>query len=162
MFAERVTDHLGDLARFWITINEPTVVAYQGYVRGEWPPGKRDFGSALRVVVTLLRGHWLAYERIKRRHPELQIGLAHHLRIFDPARWYAPQDRAVAAAFNRVFNESLLRSLREGRLVCPFTPNGTASCPRRSQDFIGLNYYTREVVKFNHRYAAELFDQRVL
>jgi beta-glucosidase len=161
-FAERVTDELGSLARFWITINEPTVVAYQGYVHGEWPPGKRDFGSALRVVATLLRGHWLAYERIKRRHPELQIGLAHHLRIFDPFRWFAPQDRAVATAFTRVFNQAILKSLRKGRLVFPLTRNGNASGPPQSQDFFGLNYYTRELVKFNHRYGAELFGQRML
>ncbi len=159
-FAERVTDELGGLARIWITINEPTVVAYQGYVRGEWPPGKRDLGAALRVVATLIRGHWLAYERIKHRHPELQVGLAHHLRIFDPFRWFAPQDRAVAAAFTRVFNETMLRSLREGRLVFPLR-HSNARGPRHSQDFIGLNYYTRELVRFNHRYRAELFGQRM-
>jgi len=161
-FAERVTDQLGDLARFWITINEPTVIAYQGYVRGEWPPGKRDLGAAARALVTLLRGHWMAYERIKRRHPGLQLGLAHHVRVFDPARWFAPQDRAIAAAFNRVFNQTIPRSLRLGRLVFPLTRAGRANGPRHSQDFIGLNYYTRDLVRFNHRYRAELFGERVL
>jgi len=161
-FAERVIDELGDLSRFWITINEPTVIAYQGYVRGEWPPGKRDFGAAMRVLVTLLRGHWIAYERIKARHPELQVGLAHHLRIFDPAGRLAPQDRAVAAAFGRVFNETILKSLRRGRLVFPLTRAGKASGPSRSQDFIGLNYYTRELVRFNVHYGAELFGQRIV
>jgi beta-glucosidase len=161
-FAQRVTDELGTLARSWITINEPTVVAYQGYLRGEWPPGTRDLGAAARVLVNLLRGHWMAYERIKSRHPELQLGLAHHLRVFDPARWFMPQDRAVAAAFNRVFNETMLKSLRLGRLVFPLTRAGRASGPRHSQDFVGLNYYARELVKFNHRYRAELFGERVL
>jgi len=161
-FAERVTDELGDLARFWVTINEPTVIAYQGYVRGEWPPGKRDLGAAVRALVTLLRGHWMAYERIKQRHPGLQLGLAHHLRIFDPARPFVPQDRAVAAAFDRVFNQTILSSLRRGRLVFPLTRAGKASGPSPSQDFIGLNYYTRELVKFNHRYRADLFGERML
>lgn len=161
-FAERVTDQLGDLARFWITINEPTVIAYQGYVRGEWPPGKRDLGAAARALVNLLRGHWMAYERIKRRHPGLQLGLAHHLRVFDPARPLAPQDRAVAAAFGRIFNETILRSLRLGRLVFPLTRAGKARGPRHSQDFIGLNYYTRDLVRFNHRNRAELFGERVV
>jgi beta-glucosidase len=73
-----------------------------------------------------------------------------------------PQDRAVAAAFNRVFNETILKSLRLGRLVFPLTRAGRASGPRRSQDFIGLNYYTRELVRFNHRYGAELFGERML
>ena len=161
-YAQRVTDALGQLARFWVTINEPTVIAYQGYVRGEWPPGKRDLGAAARTLVTLLRGHWLAYERIKMRHPDLQLGFAHHLRVFDPARPLAPQDRVVAAAFNRIFNETILQSLRLGRLVFPLTRAGHARGPTPSQDFFGLNYYTRELVKFNRRYGAELFGERVL
>lgn len=161
-FAERVVDEFRELARYWVTINEPTVIAYQGYIKGEWPPGKRDLGAAARTLVNLLRGHWRAYERIKSRHPEHQIGLAHHLRVFDPARPFMPQDRAVSAAFTRVFNETMLRSLRLGRLVFPLTRAGKASGPRHSQDFIGVNYYTRELVRFNHRYRAELFGERVL
>ena len=161
-FAARVTDELGTLAPRWITINEPTVITYQGYVRGDWPPRTRNLGAAARVLVNLLRAHWIAYERIKARHPELQIGLAHHLRVFDPARRFMPQDRAVAAAFNRVFNETMLKSLRLGQLVFPLTLAGRARGPRQSQDFIGLNYYTRELVKFNHRYHAELFGERML
>jgi len=161
-YADHVVRELGQLARYWVTVNEPTVIAYQGYVRGEWPPGKRDLGAAARTLVTLLRGHWLAYERIKMRQPELQLGLAHHVRVFDPARFFAPQDRIVAAAFNRVFNNTLLQSLRQGRLASPLTRAGHASGPAPSQDFFGLNYYTRELVKFNRHYGAELFGERVL
>ena len=131
-------------------------------MRGEWPPGTRNLGAAARVLVNILRAHWLAYERIKARHQDIQVGLAHHLRVFDPARRFIPQDRAVAAAFNRVFNETILKSLRLGRLVFPLTLAGRATGPRQSQDFIGLNYYTRELVKFNHRYHAELFGERML
>jgi len=58
---------------------------------------------------------------MKQRRPDAQIGLAHHLRIFDAARRFAPQDNLVAWAFQRVFNETMLRSLREGRLVFPLT-----------------------------------------
>jgi beta-glucosidase len=160
-FAQRAVDALGDLARYWITINEPTVIAYQGYIKGDWPPGKRDLGAAVRALVNLLRGHWMAYERIKQRRPGLQLGLAHHLRVFDAARPFAPQDRVVAAVFNRIFNETILKSLRRGRLVFPLTRAGRASGPRQSQDFIGVNYYTRELVKFNSRYRAELFGERI-
>ena len=177
-FAQRATDELGSLARYWVTINEPTVIAYQGYIRGDWPPGKRGgIGSTAQVLVTLMRAHWLTYERIKAKHPELQLGLAHHLRVFDPARPWMPLDRAVAAGFTRVFNETVLKTLRRGRLVFPLTRAVTPSLtlptrgrgreseitgPRRSQDFIGLNYYTRELVKFNRHYRAELFGERVL
>ena len=161
-FVDRVMAELGELADDWVTINEPTVIAYQGFINGGWPPGRRDLGAATRVLVNLLRGHWLAYERIKQRQPHVRVGLAHHLRIFDPARPFLPQDRIVAAVFQRVFNETMLRSLRQGRLAFPLTRAGRASGPRHSQDFIGLNYYTRELVRFNHRYRAELFGQRVI
>ena len=162
IFADRMMVELGDLAADWVTINEPTVVAYQGFVRGEWPPGRRSMGAAARVLVTLLRGHWLAYERMKQRRPDARIGLAHHLRIFDPARRFAPQDKLVALTFERIFNETILRSLREGRLAFPLTRVGKAFGPRPSQDFIGLNYYTRELVRFNPRYRGELFGERVI
>ncbi len=162
-YAERVVTELGSLARYWVTINEPTVIAYQGYVKGEWPPGKRyGIDGVSRVLVTLIRGHWLAYERIKSRHPELQLGLAHHLRVFDPARPWMPLDRVVAAAFERVFNGTIRKTLRRGQLVFPLTRADRASGPRPSQDFIGVNYYTRERVKFNRDYRAELFGERVL
>jgi beta-glucosidase len=162
-YAERVVSELGSLARYWVTINEPTVVAYQGYVKGEWPPGKRyDIDRVARVLVTLVRGHWLAYERIKSRHPELDLGLAHHLRVFDPARPWMPLDRAVAAAFERVFNGTILKTLRRGQLVFPLTRADRGSGPNPSQDFIGVNYYTRELVKFNRHYRTELFGERVL
>jgi beta-glucosidase len=161
-YADRVMAELGGLADDWITINEPTVVAYQGFFKGEWPPGTRDLGATVRVLVTMLRAHWLAYERMKRRRGDIRIGLAHHLRIFDPARRFAPQDRVVAAAFQRVFNETVLRSLRQGRLAFPLTRAGRASGPAASQDFIGLNYYTRELIRFNRRYGAELFGQRII
>ena len=162
-FATRIVDELHDLARYWITINEPTVIAYQGYIRGEWPPGKHyDIGRVAQVLVTLMRGHWLAYERIKSRHAELQLGLAHHLRVFDPARPWMPLDRGVAAAFERLFNQTILKTLSRGKLVFPLTRVGRAAGPRHSQDFLGVNYYTRELVRFNPHYRAELFGERVL
>lgn len=162
-FAERMVDEYRDLVRYWLTINEPTVVAYQGYIKGEWPPGKQyDLHRVARVMRTLIRGHWQAYERIKTKHPEMQIGLAHHVRVFDPARPWMPLDRMVAAAFDRVFNQTTLRSLRFGRAVFPLTWAGIIRGPRQSQDFLGLNYYTRDRVRFNRRYQAELFGERVV
>lgn len=162
-FATRVVDELHELARYWITINEPTVIAYQGYIRGDWPPGKHyDIGRVAQVLVTLMRGHWLAYARIKARHPGLRLGLAHHLRVFDPARPWMPLDRGVAAAFERLFNQTILKTLSRGSLVFPLTRVGRAEGPRESQDFLGVNYYTRELIRFNRHYRSELFGERVL
>ena len=139
-YTDRVIGELGELSRFWITINEPTVIAYQGYIEGVWPPGMKDIGAAARVLANLLRAHWLAFQRIKERVPAAQVGLAHHLRVFDPARVWWPLDQIVAWMYRRLFNETVLGSLRHGRLLFPLDRTGKASGPRPSQDFLGLNY----------------------
>ncbi len=161
-YADRVVAELGDLVRFWITINEPTVLAYQGYIRGDWPPGQRHLGAAARALANLLSAHWLAFERIKQRSPASQVGLAHHLRVFDPARALSPLDRAVAWGYRRLFDQTVRRSLQAGHVVFPLDRVSTAHGPRPSQDFIGLNYYTRDLVRFNRHRRAELFGERVV
>ncbi len=42
-FCERAVDHLGDLVGMACTINEPNVVAWVGYLFGEFPPGLHDW-----------------------------------------------------------------------------------------------------------------------
>ncbi len=161
-YVDHVLMELGELARLWITINEPTVLVFQGYIRGEWPPGQRHLPTAARVLVNLIRGHWLAFERIKARQPSAQVGVAHHVRLFDPARPWSPADRLVAALYHRVFNLAVMRSLRAGRLVFPLNRVAPVRGPRPSQDFIGLNYYTRDRVRFNRHRCAELFGERIV
>lgn len=158
-FSAEAVDALGDLVPLWCTLNEPTGAVYQGYILGAWPPGKRDFALGTTVLYHLLRGHWLAFERIKARRPESQVGLAHHLRIFDPHRAWHPADRAVAAVYQYVFNGTMLRSLRRGRPAFPLDRVGRSHGPGRSQDYFGLNYYTRNLVRFNPRARPELYGE---
>src|SRR4029450_340913 len=33
-----VVENLGNEVKYWLTINEPTVYVWQGYMKGEWPP----------------------------------------------------------------------------------------------------------------------------
>jgi len=154
---------LGDLARFWITINEPTVIAYQSYLKGEWPPGRRSLAAAGRVLGNLIRGHWLAFEQIKAHASGSQVGLAHHVRLFDPDRPWAPLDRVVAVLYHRLFNQGVLHALERGRLTWfQRRFNGDASGPRPSQDFLGLNYYTRDRLRFSPKDRAEFFATRVV
>lgn len=162
-YVARVVTDLGDLARFWLTINEPTVVAYQGYLKGDWPPGRRSLSTAGRVLGNLIRAHWLAFEQIKARAPQSQVGLAHHVRLFDPDRRWAPLDRMVAILYNRLFNQGVLGALQAGQLTWfQRRFSARADGPRQSQDFIGLNYYTRDRLRFHPRNRAEFFASRVI
>ncbi|HEC34513.1 MAG TPA: glycoside hydrolase family 1 protein, partial [Chloroflexi bacterium] len=48
-YVARVVEALGEFCDLWCTVNEPNVVAFLGYVMGVFPPGKQDFGAAMRV-----------------------------------------------------------------------------------------------------------------
>lgn len=158
-FARRVVGALGDLCGLWLTINEPNVYAVEGYLLGQWPPGATDLSQTLRVVRGLLRGHAAAAAAIHEVDRALKVGLAHNLRLFDPAT-PAMRDRAVAAAQDYMLNELLLRALRTGRLPPPLG-DGLRAWPglRESCDFVGLNYYTRVRVAFDRSRAGQLFGR---
>ena len=63
-YTVEVVRALKDLCRWWITINEPSVVMTQGYLLGTWPPGERWLPSAVRVQNNLLAAHVSMYRAI--------------------------------------------------------------------------------------------------
>jgi beta-glucosidase len=155
-YAERVVGALGDLCQLWCTLNEPTVYIANGFVRGVWPPGRTRPADVPRVLSAMLRGHALAAAAIRRAGPGGQIGVAHHLRPFDPA---SPRlnDMLGARWLDYIFNEMTLRALDTGLLAPPVGVWERVPGLARSCDFVGVNYYTRELVAADSRVPGELF-----
>jgi beta-glucosidase len=139
-FVTRIIQELGDLCDFWVTINEPMVYTYTGYVNAKWPPGKSDFGLAMRVLTNLLRGHAAAYHAIHRVQPRARVGLAHNLLALKPANPGSALNRAIAHLQDYAYNRVFLLALQDGRLRFPM---GLGRVPEAigTQDFIGLNFY---------------------
>lgn len=151
-FARRVVERLGDSVTFWITINEPSVYALNGYLFGEFPPAEHNPQNAVRVLRNLLRAHTEAYRVIKSLTPRAQVGLAINFFVFDPPSDLSLYDVVSARLITRTTNESLLRYLCEG--VFTFGIPGIAYETYRSEvteafDFVGLNYYTRFRTRIN-------------
>lgn len=68
---DRVVPKLAAECRYWVTVNEPNVLALMGWVQGAYPPGRRAaFSDAWAVVDNLLTAHVLAYEVVHRHQPE--------------------------------------------------------------------------------------------
>ena len=85
-FVHRVIDELGDLVGMWCTINEPSIYGANGWITGDFPPGRHgDLAGQYRVTGNLHRAHELAYAAIKRRWPDAPVGLSHHKFLFIPA-----------------------------------------------------------------------------
>lgn len=159
-FTRRVVERLGQHCDMWCTINEPNVYGYMGYLEGGFPPGKSDFKTAMRVIRHLLLGHAAAYKEIHKIQPQARVGLAHNMRILDPANPRSPLDRCVAQIADRTYNQAPLTALTTGRWMLPLG-FGLAWKLRHTLDWIGLNYYTRDLVAFDRAQRQTLFSRRL-
>lgn len=137
-YARRVARIVGKRVTRFLTINEPNVLIAQGYILGVWPPGVSAPARVPGAVRNLRRAHVAAYRALHEVLPHAQVGLAHHVRVATPA---SPRllDRAAAGLLDLTFNRLFL------------------DLP---QDFLGLNYYSRDIVRFDARKPAELFAAR--
>jgi beta-glucosidase len=158
-FATRTVEALGDVCDRWLTFNEPNVYAVQGYLRGEFPPGRTGQVVALmRVTAAMLRAHARTYRMIHQRVPKAQVGWAHHETVMDPARPNHPLDQRVARLQDAFFNDLFPAALRTGKLRAS-VPRiaGDVAEARDTFDLFGLNLYGRLLVRFDLRKPTELF-----
>lgn len=158
-FVELVAKEYGDLVRYWVTINEPMVYSVMGYVIGAWPPAVKRTKLAFACAANMMRAHAAAY-RILHSQCKLKpmVGIAHNIRIFDPSNPKSWFDRTVAYLQDYAFNEVVIRALTEGQL---FFPLGSGEIPgaKDSMDFIGINYYSRDLVAFDITHMATMFGR---
>jgi beta-glucosidase len=158
-YVEKVVEALGDYVTLWCTINEPNVYATLGYLTGQFPPGKEDLGTMLRVMANLVHGHAAAYHAIHRIQLESRAGLAVNYRGMDPARKWHPLDRIMAWLQSKTFNDFFPTAARSGRLRFPHKITAVPEA-RGTQDFLGINYYTQERIAFSFQHAEEQYSHR--
>ncbi len=147
-YVRKAVDTLKDYVSYWVTINEPNIYAFNGYLLGDFPPGKKHLSSALQVMSNMVRGHAAAYHTIHEIQPVARVGFAHHYRGTAPASSWSPLDRFAAGLMQDIFNDAFPRALSTGIFR---TMLGRQRIPlaKATQDFIGINYYTRDLVSFS-------------
>jgi beta-glucosidase len=159
-FTRRVVEALGRHCDLWCTINEPNVYGYMGYLEGVFPPGQSDLKTAMRVIRNMLIAHAAAYREIHALQPDARVGLAHNMRVFDPVTPRSLLDRRAARMTDKVYNQAVLTALTRGWWTPPLG-FGLAWKVRGTLDWIGLNYYTRDLVTFDHTQNEALFNRRM-
>jgi beta-glucosidase len=160
-YVTRVVQELGDLVPLWCTVNEPSVLAYNGFVLGVWPPDKQSIGGAVTVLRHLLQGHSAAYRVIHRLQPGATVGLAHSLRIFDPADPGSALDRWAAGVRSAAMNAPVWDALLEGEIRYPFGLGARLPEVAGTFDYFGVNYYHRDRVAFDLRAAGQLLGRNL-
>ncbi|MBN1438094.1 MAG: beta-glucosidase [Anaerolineales bacterium] len=155
-FASSVAARLGDRATWWITINEPMVIAMMGYLLGNHAPGRRHPGAFARAMHSVLMANGEAVRAVRAAAPRTpRVGIALNLSPVHPLRQTEP-DRKAAAAFdalsNRICLDPILRGSypedlwrRFGLFAPPIRPGDLAGISE-PLDFLGVNFYTRHVV----------------
>jgi beta-glucosidase len=154
-YADVVFRRFDDRIRMWATLNEPWVVSDNGYLHGTAAPGHRNLFEAPIATHNLMRAHGAAVQayRSSGRH---QIGLVVNIEPKYPATQSSEDlaaTRRAEAQMNRQFIEPALlgrypEELREifGE-AWPDWPEADLEQIRQPIDFVGLNYYTRAVVR---------------
>jgi beta-glucosidase len=158
-FVRKVVDTFKDYVSYWVTINEPNVFAVSSYILGLFPPGKKSIRTGLKVMVNQVRAHAAAYHAIHALQPTSRVGIALDYRSIQPASKKSPLDRWTANRQFAFFNELFPQALVTGKMKSIF---GRWSIPsaKGTQDYFGLNYYTRDLVSFTLLKPGELFAKR--
>jgi beta-glucosidase len=155
-YVEVVVARLGDRVRHWITQCEPWVIGWLGYGSGEHAPGRRSEDDALAAAHHVLLGHGRAVEVIRRASPGAEVGITIDLVAFHPLTESAEDLAAVARADglrNRWILDPILRGGYPGDVadrlsaVAPLVEEGDLQAIAAPLDFIGVNYYTRNIVR---------------
>ncbi|MDD4954674.1 MAG: glycoside hydrolase family 1 protein [Candidatus Omnitrophica bacterium] len=138
-YCDFVVRNLAKHVRYWITINEPTIFISHAYLFGAWPPQEKSLLKATYVEEHLAFAHIKAYGLIHKIYKELnlsspQVSIAQNVMSFTPCR-NSLKNRLAAYLRAKVYNMGFLERISMGNIL-----------KRMPLDFIGINYYSRQVV----------------
>lgn len=143
---------------YWVTMNEPEVYAFHGWLRGVFPPGKIDLGLATTVYFNLMKAHAEGYHAIKNSDAidadgdgaTSMVGIAKLMVPVQPASVIDPIETLAAGFLGDFSNAYWLVANQTGILEAgnPLTGRPVHEYPplKNSLDFIGVNYYSRQII----------------
>ena len=156
-YARIVSERLGDRVNVWFTHNEPWVAAFVGHFLGEHAPGKKDIGAAIKSLHHILLSHGLAADAIRAAVKQpVKIGITLNLNPVHPAT-ESKKDKDAAERVDMFMNRIVLDPLLKGTspiqestitklLTSSIIKNGDLE-KIRQLDILGVNYYSRAVMK---------------
>jgi beta-glucosidase len=155
-YAEIVAKALGDRVSHWILLNEPTIFTTLGYLLGYHAPGRRDMDAFLRATHTVNLAQGMSFRALKAVLPRSMVGTAFNLSPCEPER-DTEADAAAAERWHGFINDWYLSTAIHGRYPEAFVSgppfqrmgvrHGDMELVRAELDFIGINLYSRTVVR---------------
>jgi beta-glucosidase len=155
-YADLASRRLGDRVQAWATLNEPAAVAMDGYMLGKSAPGHRSVRENMLASHHLLLSHARALAVLRQNSPQSQLGIVLNLMSYYPAspsvydrrevwlddgyvnRWY------LNPLSGRGYPEDIIKQYGFNMDCVEGHDLDEIGTPL---DFLGVNYYTRGVVR---------------
>jgi beta-glucosidase len=151
---------LDDRVKKWVTLNEPWVVSDGGYLHGPLAPGHKNRFEAPIASRNLMRAHGAgvqAYRATGKNEIGLVVNLEPKYPASDSEADLAATARADAYMNRQYLDPAMLGTCPDAELTevfgeawQPWTPEAL-KLTRQPIDFLGINYYTRSVTRFDER-----------
>jgi beta-glucosidase len=154
-YGEVLFRRLDGRVKKWVTLNEPWVVTDGGYLHGALAPGHRNMFETPIASHNLMRSHGAAVKRYRDVGAH-EIGLVVNIEPKYPASDSADNEAATRRAdayMNRQYLDPALKGEYPAEMAeifgeaWPDFPASDLSDIAQPVDFIGINYYTRNVVR---------------
>lgn len=131
-FVKKVTGELAPSVDLWVTVNEPTILAFMGYLTGMWPPFKKSKWATMQAYHNLASAHIRAYQVIHQIIPTAKVGIAQNVSTFSSFHHHSLREIFAQWISDKIANH----------LFYELTGKHT-------HDFLGLNYYFNRYISFN-------------
>jgi len=133
-YCDFVVTALAEHVRYWVTINEPNVYLTHAYIIGVWPPQVKSYFKAKVVDDHLVLAHIKAYQHIHKIYQQkgiqlVSVGIAQNVQAFVPCT-LSLKNRFAAYLRSKWYNFWFFDEINK----------------HKAMDFIGVNYYSRQLV----------------
>ncbi|MEN2487053.1 GH1 family beta-glucosidase [Flavobacterium sp. B11] len=155
-YVEVCVQYFGDRVKNWMVINEPSVFTGAGYFLGIHAPGKKGITNYLKAMHHVTLATAAGGKIIREKVPDAHIGTTFSCTHIEPATENAKDIEAakrVDTLLNRTFIEPILglgypqKDLPVLKKLNNYILEDDLNNLAFDFDFIGLQCYTREVVK---------------
>ena len=163
-YVDLITKAFGSRVYSYATLNEPFCSAYLGYEVGIHAPGLVGIANGKRAAHHLLLAHGLAMQVLDINSPNTLNGIVLNVSPCFAATDSA-KDQAAARLVDQRTNQWFAQPLLEGRYPDLFDELNASDRPpieagdmaiiAHKLDFLGINYYTREMVAYDDQLGAQ-------
>ncbi|MCD0465598.1 GH1 family beta-glucosidase [Flavobacterium sp. ENC] len=155
-YTEVCAQHFGDRVKNWMVINEPSVFTGAGYFLGIHAPGRKGLTNYLKAIHHVTLATAAGGKILREKVPKANIGTTFSCTHIEPET-EKPKDveaaKRVDTLLNRTFIEPVLglgypkEDLAVLKKLNSYIIGGDLNNLSFDFDFIGLQCYTREIVK---------------